>query len=453
MTLSTCAMIFRPDNWDVPQQLTATPAPLFVGSYDTPRQLKSISEFLAKAVTFDSLSAKLSFVDTLKVIQKNLGASSCFIKKSEVETFDAMFFSFKKPGWYQMTSTRDIEVQVFTDKCTEELSCPTKILVRYGSSVMGMDVSGPVKNISEYSVTKVTQSTRGLRYIPGAKAGEHKINFSYGSDLYLTVLNNDGIVSLGMDLTIVAGYPSSRGLCNIPRLPSPDNKLVGSDGRFYSREKKDEVDAFTNSWKVKDEDVLTNPGAKTLILPPQSGICAKSQKTHGQNPTFTTGGYVPPPPPAPGGYVPPPPPPSSQPDVIAAALLQVSPRKAPDDDGISTAFYQAALYMPANTPQGVPPTPFACALLRVCGQVFASATIPRAWLCASIVSIDKKDGDPLNPGDWAISETCITSSKFRFTVPGFDVIQHPATGPGRRGISLGIPSWFGGHERNLLHQQ
>ncbi|KAH6593137.1 hypothetical protein BASA50_007587 [Batrachochytrium salamandrivorans] len=165
------------------------------------------------------------------------------------------------------------------------------------------------------------------------------------------------------------------------------------------------------------------------------------------------GGYVPPPPPAPGGYVPPPPPPSSQPDVIAAALLQVSPRKAPDDDGISTAFYQAALYMPANTPQGVPPTPFACALLRVCGQVFASATIPRAWLCASIVSIDKKDGDPLNPGDWAISETCITSSKFRFTVPGFDVIQHPATGPGRRGISLGIPSWFGGHERNLLHQQ
>ncbi|KAH9247526.1 hypothetical protein BASA81_014874 [Batrachochytrium salamandrivorans] len=46
---------------------------------------------------------------------------------------------------------------------------------------------------------------------------------------------------------------------------------------------------------------------------------------------------------------------------------------------------------------------------------------------------------------WAISETCITH-QFRFTVPGFDVIQHPATGPGRRGIALGIPSCFGGHE-------
>ncbi|KAH9249173.1 hypothetical protein BASA81_013132 [Batrachochytrium salamandrivorans] len=50
------------------------------------------------------------------------------------------------------------------------------------------------------------------------------------------------------------------------------------------------------------------------------------------------------------------------------------------------------------------------------------------------------------PGSGPSQRPAITSSKFRFTVPGFDVIQHPATGPGRRGIALGIPSCFGGHE-------
>ncbi|KAH9248279.1 hypothetical protein BASA81_014082 [Batrachochytrium salamandrivorans] len=47
---------------------------------------------------------------------------------------------------------------------------------------------------------------------------------------------------------------------------------------------------------------------------------------------------------------------------------------------------------------------------------------------------------------WAISETCITSSKFRLLYRDSMSYQHPATGPGRKGIALGIPSCFGGHE-------
>ncbi|KAH9249148.1 hypothetical protein BASA81_013107 [Batrachochytrium salamandrivorans] len=134
---------------------------------------------------------------------------------------------------------------------------------------MGMDVSGPVKDIDEYSVTEVTQNNNGLRHAPGAEAGEHIIIFPYGSELYLTVLNNDGIMSLEVSLVTAAGYSSPRGLCNIPGFSSSDNMLMGSDGNSYDPEKEDEVAAFANSWKVKDEDVLTNFGAGTSIPPTQ----------------------------------------------------------------------------------------------------------------------------------------------------------------------------------------
>ncbi|KAH6582451.1 hypothetical protein BASA50_007599 [Batrachochytrium salamandrivorans] len=284
MFMSDCMIVFNPDNWDVPQQLTAIPAPLFVGSSNPPKELASNTEFLAKAVTVGPLPAELSFVDTLKVIQKNLGVSSCSIKKSEVDTFDEMLFSFNKPGWYEMASTGDITIQVFMDKCTAELSCIKKVLARYGTSVMGMDVSGPVKDISEYSPTYVTQNTNRLRYRRNSDGNEHKIVFPYGSELYFKVLNNDGIMSLDVYLDLVAGYSLSRGLCNIPRPLSLRNMLVGSNGKLYNLANKDEVAAFSNSWKVKDEDVLTNPRARTLIPPTQQpGTVCKFPETHRQN--------------------------------------------------------------------------------------------------------------------------------------------------------------------------
>ncbi|KAH6581371.1 hypothetical protein BASA61_009094 [Batrachochytrium salamandrivorans] len=244
-------------------------------------------------IEFEDIEATISL--SVKLNSKPAWGGGCVYRTpvyvhvglDEVNTFDEMFFLFNKPGWYTMASTRDIEVQVFMDECKAGFSCIKKVLVRYGYSVMGMDVSGPAKDISEYSVTKVTQNTNGIQYNPGAKAGEHRIDFSYGSELEISVVNKNGIVSLRVFLTIVAGYPSSRGLCNIPRPYSSDNKLVGSDGTLY-KSASSEVDDFVDSWKVKDEDVLTNPGAKTLNLPPrQPGTLCKIPKTPRPNLTNT----------------------------------------------------------------------------------------------------------------------------------------------------------------------
>ncbi|KAH6574441.1 hypothetical protein BASA60_005524 [Batrachochytrium salamandrivorans] len=76
-----------------------------------------------------------------------------------------------------MMSTEDIEIQVFMDRCSARFSCIKKVLARYGTSVMSLDVSGPVKDLREYSATEVTQNTNGLRYIPRANGMTTKFIF------------------------------------------------------------------------------------------------------------------------------------------------------------------------------------------------------------------------------------------------------------------------------------
>ncbi|KAH9270989.1 hypothetical protein BASA83_006741 [Batrachochytrium salamandrivorans] len=286
MSMSTCMIVFNQNNWNVPQEITAILAPLFVGSSNPPKDLPFNSELLARKVTVSSLSADIPTTDTLKVRRRDPPPHTCFIKSDKAETFDKIPFSFNKPGWYNMAFTRDIKVQVFRDKCTAELSCIKKVLARYGSSVVSLDVSGPAKSLREYSVTEVTQNTNGLRYFPGPHGNEHKIIFPYGSEFYLTVVDDGGIMSLGVTMSLGSGYLSSGGFCNKPRDPSPDNKLIGFDGKSYNPKKEDEVDAFAKSWKVRDEDVLTNSGARTLNLPARFGTVCRIPEKPQPNPVI-----------------------------------------------------------------------------------------------------------------------------------------------------------------------
>ncbi|KAH6583097.1 hypothetical protein BASA61_008189 [Batrachochytrium salamandrivorans] len=288
MSMSDCMIVFNSDNWNVPQEITAIPAPLFVGSSNHPIPLAFDTELLAKAVTVGPLSAELSTTDTLKVTQRGSAFSRiCSIIENQVNTFDSLKFSFNEPGWYYMMFTRDIEIQVFMDECTAGLLCVKKVVAGYGSSVMKMDVSGTVKSLREYSVTEVTQNTNGLQYLAGPEANEHAIYFPYGLVLEINVLKHNGIVFLNVNMFLVTGYPSPSGLCNIPRDPSPDNKLVGPNGRLYRPEREDEAAAFTNSWSLEDEDVLTNLDAETLNPSIQLGTVCKFPKDPRPKPTTT----------------------------------------------------------------------------------------------------------------------------------------------------------------------
>ncbi|KAH6581209.1 hypothetical protein BASA61_009194 [Batrachochytrium salamandrivorans] len=109
-----------------------------------------------------------------------------------------------------MLSTGDLAVQVKVAKMYGKQLCIKTVLVRYGTSVMSMDVSGPAKNFRDYSIMYLTTSTNGLRYIPGASEGVHILNFPYGSSLTVKIVNNNGIMSLDLIILLYPGYSSPK---------------------------------------------------------------------------------------------------------------------------------------------------------------------------------------------------------------------------------------------------
>ncbi|KAH9245305.1 hypothetical protein BASA81_017214 [Batrachochytrium salamandrivorans] len=68
------------------------------------------------------------------------------------------------------------------------------------------------------------------------------------------------------------------------------------------------------------------------------------------------------------------------------------PRKAPGDDGITTALMQAIAHDPKDHGTGDVnlDRPGALALLRVANTIFLSGVIPKVWRCATIISLPKK---------------------------------------------------------------
>ncbi|KAH9250316.1 hypothetical protein BASA81_011865 [Batrachochytrium salamandrivorans] len=339
MSMSKCMIVFNPNNWNAPQEITGVFAPLFVGSSDPPKELPVNSEFLAKAATVGQLSAELSTTDTLKVTQGESAFSRiCSVREDGVNTFDDLKSPFNKPGWYYMMFTKDIEIQVFMDECRAGLLCVKKVVAGYGSSVMKMDVSGPVKNLREYSVTEVTQNTNGLQYLAGPEANEHAIYFPYGLVLEIHIVMNDGVVGLDVGMFLGSGYPSPGGLCNIPRPPSPDNKLVGPNGRLdiepthsaaqnCVQNPKDPRPKPTTTTATTTTAITTVDLSESTLSPTITYVLSSTTITTSPSTTSTTSPYLPDHPPTPDRHVRSFSPPSPQPDVVDEIQRYPKPAK------------------------------------------------------------------------------------------------------------------------------
>ncbi|KAH6600579.1 hypothetical protein BASA50_002143 [Batrachochytrium salamandrivorans] len=504
--MSTCVIVFDPNSWDVPQKINVMSVPPPIDPSDLRTQPEIKSELLAKAVTVGSLPADLSTTDTLKITQVSKHLSYCGITKNIVTTFDSFSFSFSKPGWYQVASTEDIKVQILRGECGAGLKCFTAVVFRYGPTVMSMDTRGPVKGAGEYSLTHVTPNTNGIRHTPGSRPGEHTIVFPCGSKLNIVVVNTDGVANLYVNLFLVAGYTTPRGLCNIPRPFSPDNRLIGSDGKSYNRGKENEVDAFFDSWGIKDEDVLTNPDARASIPPIQQPgtVCkfpanpppkpeipvpppptttttttttgttttsssstldlsestlsptitytlSSTTVTTSPSTTSTTSPYLPDPPPS-GGYVPLPQPDSTCSESLLYSIIAVR-RKI---SAHWSAFFLDIIHRHFQAVMN-----HLCAQRHMRWNIRAArdnSLYPRprsntptkpppnsrriiSWNINGLVSKRNDLREHIaeaKPLLLMLQETNLDTNAFRFTAPKYSFIQHPANGPGKRGIALGF---------------
>ncbi|KAH6573865.1 hypothetical protein BASA62_002708 [Batrachochytrium salamandrivorans] len=144
--------------FESPSTFMSTCTPLTLGNKQ--RLTRNFSQGSSSRTT----SADLSSTDVLKITQASKDLSHCRIGDNIVNIFDSLDLLFSKPGWYQMVSTGDIEVQILWSECGAGLKCFPAVVFRYGPTVMSLDTRGPVKGIGEYPMTEVTPNTSGVRH-------------------------------------------------------------------------------------------------------------------------------------------------------------------------------------------------------------------------------------------------------------------------------------------------
>ncbi|KAH6562597.1 hypothetical protein BASA62_009049 [Batrachochytrium salamandrivorans] len=191
ISFSECSLIFSPENWDVARTLNVTTVPVLAGFIGGGALANIASEITARA------------------------------------TFDGLVYSTQSVGNYHLLNTPDFEVQTIIQLCTGPASCNGAVAVRYGATVMIIDVRGPKKDLSAYTMQQVTPNTNGVVYTPPPTgSGSHTIKLPCGSSVTIMTADQLGVPRLDVTLTMASGYQAPGGLCN--KLPSQSTKQLNS---------------------------------------------------------------------------------------------------------------------------------------------------------------------------------------------------------------------------------
>ncbi|KAH6579931.1 hypothetical protein BASA61_009917 [Batrachochytrium salamandrivorans] len=170
ISFSECSLIFSPENWNVAQ-------------------------ITARAVTSDQAFQASAQDAKLGCNRKPVTSNTCTsIGDPHYQTFDGLVYSTQSVGNYHLLNTPDFEVQTIIQLCTGPASCNGAVAVRYGATVMIIDVRGPKKDLSAYTMQQVTPNTNGVVYTPPPTgSGSHTIKLPCGSSVTIMTADQLGV--------------------------------------------------------------------------------------------------------------------------------------------------------------------------------------------------------------------------------------------------------------------
>ncbi|KAL2911574.1 hypothetical protein HK105_207886 [Polyrhizophydium stewartii] len=249
---SRCSVQFDSANWNTTQTISVAPAPVIDKALSGTTVPFTIGALVAAPQDpFDGFNTTISGVRTPVPAASCSGAGDPHYK-----SFDGIAFTSFHRNYSFMVQSPELDVQVFTDSCFNgEATCHRGVAVRYGSSVMILDVRGAQRPLSSYGMAQLTPNVDNIHYTPPAAVNSsHVLKLPCGSTI--TVLFHY-LATSTLDITIrlAAGYQATAGLCN--RLPHVSSRLlVGADGVGYNATNRTQVGRFAATWAVPDDSNL-----------------------------------------------------------------------------------------------------------------------------------------------------------------------------------------------------
>jgi hypothetical protein len=246
LEFATCQLDIDTDRYDQWQDVVISGVPVFENRAETNLDIK---------VRAYQGQTKIDQVYTAQ--RTPLAGGVCTsVGDPHYKTFDNQIIEYQGVGCFSLFDSKDLQIQATQTYCfgkSSGPSCNQAIAIRYGSTVMALDVRQGI------DMKQIAPNVDGVLYTPpGNKDATHTVKLPDGSIINMVVNKKRPFFHwltkkpdyswIDVTINVAGGYQKNGGICN--RLRNTDQKLYGRQGTPLA------APEFMESYKVSDADNL-----------------------------------------------------------------------------------------------------------------------------------------------------------------------------------------------------